>query len=79
MLYVYLKNERKNLTEGQKKMMKQIAEGYKQDARTLVRAFLYLHRLLHYWTHSRTPSFLHFGCLVSIIAAKGGMRMCHTR
>ena len=31
MLYVYLKNERENLTEGQKKMMKQIAEGYKHE------------------------------------------------
>ena len=29
MLYVYLKNERENLTEGQKKLMKEIAEGYK--------------------------------------------------
>lgn len=31
MLYVYLKNERENLTEAQKKMMKQIAEGYKHE------------------------------------------------
>ena len=31
MLYVYLKNEREDLTEGQKKMMKQIAEGYKHE------------------------------------------------
>ena len=31
MLYVYLKNERENLTEEQKKMMKQIAERYKHE------------------------------------------------
>ena len=31
MLYVYLKNERENLTEGQKKLMKEIAEGYKHE------------------------------------------------
>lgn len=29
MLYVYLKNERDNLTEEQKRLMKQIAEEYK--------------------------------------------------
>ena len=31
MLYVYLKNERENLTEEQKKLMRQIAEGYKHE------------------------------------------------
>ena len=31
MLYVYLKNERENLTSKQKKMMKQIAEAYKHE------------------------------------------------
>lgn len=31
MLYVYLKNERENLTEGQKKLMREIAEGYKHE------------------------------------------------
>ncbi len=31
MLYVYLKNERENLTSDQKKLMKQIAEGYKHE------------------------------------------------
>lgn len=31
MLYVYQKNERENLTEEQKKIMKQIAEGYKHE------------------------------------------------
>ena len=31
MLYVYLKNERENLTSEQKKMMKQIAEAYKHE------------------------------------------------
>ena len=31
MLYVYLKNERDNLTEEQKRLMKQIAEEYKHE------------------------------------------------
>ena len=31
MLYVYLKNERENLTGEQKKMMRQIAEAYKHE------------------------------------------------
>ena len=31
MLYVYLKNERENLTEEQKRMMKKIAEEYKHE------------------------------------------------
>ena len=31
MLYVYLKNERENLTEDQKKVMRQIAERYKHE------------------------------------------------
>ena len=31
MLYVYLKNERENLTQEQKKLMRQIAEGYKNE------------------------------------------------
>jgi hypothetical protein len=31
MLYVYLKNERENLTEEQKRLMKQIAEEYKHE------------------------------------------------
>ena len=31
MLYVYLKNERENLTAAQKKMMKRIAEAYEQE------------------------------------------------
>ena len=31
MLYVYQKNERENLTEDQKKVMKQIAEDYRHE------------------------------------------------
>ena len=31
MMYVYLKNERENLTEDQKNMMRQIAEDYKHE------------------------------------------------
>lgn len=31
MLYVYQKNERENLTKEQKKITKQIAEGYKHE------------------------------------------------
>jgi len=31
MLYVYQKNERENLTEEQKNVMKQIAEAYKHE------------------------------------------------
>ena len=35
MLYVYLKNERDNLTEEQKRLMKQIAEEYKHEQEKL--------------------------------------------
>ena len=35
MLYVYLKNERENLTDVQKRMMKQIAEEYKHEQKEL--------------------------------------------
>ena len=31
MLYVYQKNERENVTEDQKKVMKQIAEDYRHE------------------------------------------------